>query len=91
MQRGVAGHRLLCTTSRGPVHLYTIFGTPSHCLALASNKADSVWHKTHHARETIQTLPEASALARHAGSLKRPRGRCALCSTFCATTRHQST
>ena len=33
------------------------------------------------------TLFEFSALTRHAGSIKRPPGTCALCSTSCATTR----
>ena len=71
------------------MHLHTILRTPSHCSALASSKADSVCHRTHHARETTRTLLESSTLARHAGSLKRPRGTCAFCSTLCATTRQQ--
>jgi len=49
------------------VHLYTILGAPSHCSALASTKADRVWHRTHQARETRHALLDSSALTRHAG------------------------
>jgi hypothetical protein len=38
-------------------------------------------HRFHRAREKTHAPVEPCALCRHAGSLKRPRGRCALCST----------
>ena len=74
----------LCTSARLHEVLYTYHprvGPPS--------KADSVSHRHNRARIKTHVLVEAHALARHAGDLKRPRGRCALCSTSCATTRQQ--
>ena len=38
-------------------------------------------------RVTTHTILEACALSRHAGGLARPRGRCAVCSTFCKRAR----
>jgi hypothetical protein len=38
-------------------------------------------HRFHRAREKTHAPVEPCALCRHVGSLKRPRGRCALCST----------
>jgi hypothetical protein len=58
-----------------------VLGTPSHCMAFA--------FRYQHARTKLRALVEPHALARHAGELKRPRGRCALCSTSCAGTRQQ--
>jgi len=63
---------------------------PSHTARLLhSTKADSVCHRFHLVRMNSPVLFEPPDLFRHAGGLKRPRGRCALCSTSCATTRHQ--
>jgi hypothetical protein len=73
-------HEVLCTCA--PVR--DSLGTAR---ALHFTKADSVSHRCHHARIKTHALVEPHALARHAGDLKRPRGRCALCSTSCATTR----
>ena len=58
--------------------------TPPHCSAPASSQDEQLLPvnlRFHHARETTRALVEPSASCRHAGSLKRPRGRCALCST----------
>ena len=41
------------------------------------------------ARPKLRALVEPHALTRHAGDLKRPRGKCALCSTLFKKTRQQ--
>ena len=60
----------------------------SAAMHLQSTKVDSIWHALHCARVMTHALLEPSALSisRHAESPKRPRGRCALCSTSCART-----
>jgi len=56
--------------------------TPHHGSLIASGTAiASDWHRFHRAREKTHAPLEPCALCRHAGSLKRPRGMCALCST----------
>ena len=72
------------TRSRASAHH---FGNPFTLLGPCVHH--SVCQRTHEVRETAHTLVESSALTRHAGSLKRPRGTCALCSTSCARTRQQ--
>jgi len=67
-------------TPRDPLHT----ARPLHF-----TKADSVCHRYHHTRIQTHALVDPHALARHAEGLKRPRGRCALCSTSCATTRQR--
>ena len=65
---------------------------PIHCAWLPhSAEADSVCHRFHTAREKSCSPFEPCNLCRHAGGLKRPRGRCALCSTSCARTRQPCT
>ena len=55
--------------------------TPFHGSDIASSTAiSSDCHRFHRAREKTHAPVEPGALCRHAGSLKRPRGRCALCS-----------
>jgi len=75
-------HEVLCTCTPVWDLLHT-------ARTLNFTKADSVSHRCHHARIKTYALVKPHALARHAGGLKRPRGRCALCSTSCATTRQQ--
>ena len=50
-------------------------------LSLLAARPSRICHKFICAREKTHALVEACALCRHAGSLKRPRGRYALCST----------
>ena len=57
--------------------------------SLPSAMADIVFQRFQHARVRIHAFVEPSAPSRHAGTLRRPRGRCARCSTLCARTRHQ--
>ena len=45
-----------------------------------------ICHRVVRAREKAHAPVEPCALCRHAGSLERPRGRCALCSTGCERT-----
>jgi len=54
-------------------------GNPS--ASLPSVMADSVCHRSHHARRKRDAEVEPSAPCRLAGDLRRPRGRYALCST----------
>jgi tetratricopeptide (TPR) repeat protein len=61
-------------------------GNPSTPTSLPSAIADSVFQRFQHARVRKHAFIESSAPPRHAGSLRRPRGRCALCSTLCART-----
>jgi len=75
-------HEVLCSCTPRPLH-------PARPLHFA--KAESVSHMYHHACIKTHALVEPHALTRHAGDLKRPRGRCAPCSTSCATTRQQCT
>jgi len=57
-------------------------GNPPHPASLASTKVDSVCHRFHHGQVMNNYFVEPSAPSRHAGTLlRRPRGRCALCST----------
>jgi len=66
-------------------------GKSSHCLALASPKADSICCALHRARVMTHALLEPPALCRHAEGPKRPKGRFALCSAFCARIGQQCT
>jgi len=75
-------HEVLCTCT-------PCLEPPHTARPLQATKADSVSHRYHHTRIKTHALVEPHALARHAGGLKRPRGRCALCSTYCTTTRQQ--
>jgi len=75
-------HEVLCTCTPCWEHPHT--ARPLH-----ATKADSVCHMFHLVRVKTPALFEPPALFRHAGGLKRPRRRCALCSTSCATTRQQ--
>ena len=59
-------------------------GNPPHPASFASAKVDSACHSFHHAQGRNNSFVEPSAPSRHAGSLRRPRGRCALCSTLFA-------
>jgi len=56
-------------------------GNPFTPPPLASIMADSVCHRFHNARTRKHALVEPSAPSRHSGNFRRPRGRCALCST----------
>jgi len=73
-------HEVLCTCT-------TCWEPPHTAQPLHATKADSVCRRFHHARIKTHAPVEPRALARHAGDLKRPCGRCALCSTCCAGTR----
>jgi len=55
------------------------WGTPHHGSVIASSMA--MYHRFHRAREKTHAPVEPCALCRHAGSLKWPRRKCALCST----------
>ena len=74
-------HEVLCK--------HPAFGKPlpqlSNCFQHGHIASDC--HRLHRAREKTHAPVEPYALCRHTGSLKRPQGRCALCSTWCATTR----
>ena len=64
-------HEVLC------MHLLPVLGALSHtALPLHSTKADSVCDRSHLARVNTPALVEPPAPFRHAGGLKRPRGRC---------------
>ena len=78
-----------CATSRGAVHLHPLCGIPFPllCSCIPPRPMASVTDFTTPAYRLAQVEPHS--LARHARGLKRPRGRCALCSTCCATTRQQ--
>ena len=54
---------------------------PPLCTCFQHGRIASDCHRSHRAREKTHAPIEPCALCRHAGSLKRPRGRCALCST----------
>jgi len=56
-------------------------GNPSTPTSLPSAMADSVFQRFQHARVGKYASVEPSAPSRHAGNRRRPRGRCALCST----------
>jgi hypothetical protein len=56
-------------------------GNPPHPASLASAKVDSACHRFRHAQVRKNAFVEPSAPLRHAGTVRRPRGRCALCST----------
>jgi len=75
-------HEVLCTCAPVWVPLHS-------ALPLHFTKAESVRYGYHYVRIKTHALVEPHALDRHAGGLKRPRGRCALCSTSCAGTRQQ--
>ena len=68
-------HEALC--------MHPAFGNPlpqlRNCLQHSHIACDC--HRLHRAREKTHAPVEPCALCRHAESLKRPRGRCALCST----------
>jgi hypothetical protein len=68
-------HEVLC--------MHPALGVPlprlSNCLLHVRLASDC--HRFHRAREKTHAPVEPCALCRHAGSLKRPRGRCVLCST----------
>jgi hypothetical protein len=49
--------------------------------SLLTARPNRICHRVIRAREKTHAPVEPCALCRHAGSLKRPRGRCALCST----------
>jgi hypothetical protein len=72
-------HEVLCTFAPDwdPLH---------NALPLHLTEAESVSHRYHHARTTTHARVEPHTLDRNAGGLKRPRGRCAICSTSCAGT-----
>ena len=75
---------LLCSASLHEVLCLCTprWGTPYHGQVIASSTAiASDCHRFHRAREKIHEPLEPCAFGRHAGSLKRPRGMCALCST----------
>jgi hypothetical protein len=67
-------HEVLCFSTLS-------LGTPFHYSALASWTAISRLTVTGSIAPETHAPVEPCALCRHAGSLKRPRGRCALCST----------
>jgi hypothetical protein len=57
-------------------------GNLPHCSArVPPPKTVYGCHRLHRARAWTHALVEPSAVCRHAGGLKRPWGRCALCST----------
>jgi len=68
-------HEVLC--------IHPAFGNPapqlSNCIQHGHIASDC--HRLHRAREKTNAHVEPCVLCRRAGSLKRPRGRCALCST----------
>ena len=68
-------HQVLCMhpASENP------FPQLSNCFHHGHTASDC--YRFHRAREKTPAPVEPCALCRHAGSLKRPRGRCALCST----------
>ena len=76
-------HEVIC--------MHPAFGNPLSrlCYCFKHGRIASVCHKLHRAREKAHAPVEPCALCRHAASLKRPRGRCALCSTGCARKRQQ--
>ena len=49
--------------------------------SLLAARPNRICHRVIRARKKAHVPVEPCALCRHAGSLKRPRGRCALCST----------
>ena len=75
-------HEVLCTCT-------LCWKAPHTARPLHSTKTDSVCHIFRLVRLSTPALFDAPALFRHAGGLTRPRRRCALCSTSCATTRQQ--
>ena len=56
---------------------------------LHSTKIDAIWHALHRPRIMTRALFEPPAFSRHADGPRRPRGRCALCSTSYARTGQQ--
>ena len=80
-------HEVLCTcTPRVGIP----FTQLCPCMS-PSTKIDGVFHRIHIAWLKTHALVESCAPSRHARDLKRPRGRCALCSTSCARMRQQCT
>ena len=72
-------HEVLCLcTPRLHPALENPLPQPSNCVQHGRIASDC--HRLHRAREKPHAPVEPCALCRHAGSLKRPRGRCALCS-----------
>ena len=68
-------HEVIC--------MHPAWGNPLSrlCYCFKHGRIASVCHKLHRAREKAHAPVEPCALCRHAGNRKRPRGRCALCST----------